>query len=331
MPLKKLLISGACLRENGFELGDGKYYGKASLILLDLCSGEFRAVLIKSEGGTNYPAENPNLQFTAACVDGDTLWLPTDTEIYAYKLPNFSLISCYSHPCFNNVHSAHIIGGDLVVTSTGLDNIVVMDKYNGNIKTILNTEGKDPWHRFSPEVDYRVIHSTKPHHSHPNYVFTLNNDLWVTRCTQEDAVCLSDMSKRIDVSQGSNTSIHDGVWWGDKLVFTRVDGTLAICDPESHEVLEKHDPYGRERNRPRGWCRGLFIDGDMFYIGYSKLRKTKLTAKLKFISRGNFKYRNGNEALIIAYNMQTQQVERTYEFNSGAMDAIYGIMPYEYD
>jgi hypothetical protein len=251
--------------------------------------------------------------------------------VFAYRLPDMQQQACYSHPCFQNINSVHAFADELVVSSTGLDNVVVLDKQSGQIKQILNAEGKDPWHRFSSDIDYRQVHSTRPHDAHPNYVFQLNNELWVTRCTQEDAVCLTDMAKRIDVSEGGNISIHDGLWWQDKLVFTRVDGFLVICDPVSGKVLDKHDPFGLERNRPRGWCRGLYINGDMFYIGYSKLRKTKLTTKLKFISQGNFKYRDGNEATVVAYNMRTQQVERVYEFNSASIEAVYGILPYQYD
>ena len=330
MSLRKILVAGGCLRQNGFELGEGKYYAKASLLLLDLQSGEFETVLSKADGGPHYPAEHPNQQYTAPCLDGDTLWLPTDTEVYAYSLPDFKPLACFSHPCFHNIHSAHVFADELVVTSTGLDNVVVMDKANGEIKSILNAEGKAPWHRFSPETDYRLIHSTRPHDAHPNYVFKLNDALWVTRCKQEDAVCLNDVNQKIDVGQGEHISVHDGLWWGEYIVFTRVDGFLVICDPITGKVVDKHDPFAAERNRPRGWCRGLHIDGDMFYIGYSKLRKTKLTAKLKFISQGNFKYRDGNDALVVAYNMRTKKVERTYAFTDGVIDAIYGILPFNY-
>ena len=62
--MAKLLLSGGCLRPNGFELGEGKYYDKASLVQLDLDTGEFTTVLSKDDGGKNYPVEHPNLQFT---------------------------------------------------------------------------------------------------------------------------------------------------------------------------------------------------------------------------------------------------------------------------
>ncbi|GAA0856941.1 hypothetical protein [Aliiglaciecola litoralis] len=329
--MAKLLLSGGCLRPNGFELGEGKYYGKASLVQLDLDSGEFVTVLSKEEGGENYPAEHPNLQFTAGCVDGDTLWLPTDTEVHQYSLPELTLKSVYSHPCFHNIHSTHIINDELVASSTGLDNIVVMDKTDGHIKRIINTQGKDPWHRFDPDTDYRLVHSTRPHDSHPNFVFKVDNDLWATRCTQEDAVNLSNVEDKIDISMGGDVSVHDGVCWNDKIVFTRVDGALVFCDPQNRSVIETFDPFGNALNRPMGWCRGLHIDGDMFYIGYSKLRKTNLKSKIKFLTKGNFKYSSGNNSLVVALNIKTRKVEQVYTSPEDTIDAIYGIMPFNYD
>ena len=36
------------------------------------------------------------------------------------------------------------------------------------------------WERFDPEVDYRQVPTTKPHETHPNFVFIVEEDVWVT-------------------------------------------------------------------------------------------------------------------------------------------------------
>lgn len=326
-----ILLSGGCLRPNGYALGEGKYYQSARLVKLDVESGEFSLMMSKQEGGEHYPAEHPNLQFTCGHIQGDTLWISTDTEVHQYQLPNFSLIKVISHSCFHNIHSVARYDNQLVITSTGLDNVVVCDPHSGEIIRIINTQGKDPWHRFSPDIDYRLLHSTRPHDSHPNFVFQLEDNLWVTRCTQEDAVNLSDVSDRIDIDLGNDKGVHDGHWYKGKLIFTQVDGVLLICDPQQRKMVEMFDPFENHSNRPLGWCRGLCIIGDDFYIGYSKLRKTSVTARLKFLSQGNFRYASGNNALVVKVNMRTRQVVRTYVTPDGMIDAIYGILPYPYD
>lgn len=329
--MKKLLVAGARLRPGGYELGDGKYYDKATLMQLDLESGEYSEVLCKTEGGVNYPAEHPNLQYTAPCLEGDFLWLPTDTEVYKYQLPSFEELACFSHPCFQNLHSAHIFGEELVVSSTGLDNIVVMDKHSGAVKDIYGTEGKGPWHRFNDQTDYRQVHSTRPHVTHPNFVFKIDDDYWVTRCGFEDAVKINDVEDKIKVGQKDIIAVHDGITWNGKVVFTRVDGFIVVCDPKTREVLNKIDPFENERNRPLGWCRGLCIEEGIFYIGYSKLRKTKLKSKLKYLTKGNFKFTSGNNSLVVAYDLANQKVLRIYESDDDVIDAIYGILPFNYE
>lgn len=327
---KQILLAGGCLRPNGFELGEGKYYHSARLVKLDTVTGQFEVVLQKDEGGENYPSEHPNLQFTCCWIDGDDLWLPTDTEVLQYSLPDLTLIKSISYPCFHNIHSVALINGELAITSTGLDNVVICDPQSGEIKQILNTQGKDPWHRFDKETDYRQLYSTRPHDSHPNHVFEMEGDLWVTRCTQEDAVNLSNVEDRISITEDHRTSVHDGHLYNGQLIFTRVDGMLAICDPKTRKLVERFDPFEKEANRPMGWCRGLYIDGDDFYIGYSKLRKTSMKSRLKFLTQGNFKYASGNNALVVKVNMQTRKVEKTYTTPDGMIDAIYGIVPYNY-
>jgi hypothetical protein len=219
-----------------------------------------------------------------------------------------------------------LFNDDLYVTSTGLDNIVVLNKQTGQIKEIINCDGKEPWHRFDSNKDYRKIHSTRPHDCHPNYLFKIEDQMWVTRCTQEDAVKLSDPTDRIDIDLGGDKGVHDGVWWNDYLIFTQVDGRLLICDPKIRELIEIYDPFENTTNRPLGWCRGLLIVGDDFYIGFSKLRKTKMRSRLKFLTQGNFRYASGNNALVVKTNMRRREVMQTYITPDGMLDAIYGIM-----
>ncbi|MFA3790735.1 hypothetical protein AB6T38_06430 [Aliiglaciecola sp. SL4] len=324
----KLLLSGGCLRPNGFELGEGKYYQSARLVELDTETKLCRIIIQQDEGGSNYPSEHPNLQFTNGCIVDQKLWLPTDTEVHLYQLPDFKLVKTISHPCFHNIHSVTMIKGELVITSTGLDNVVFCDPDSGIITRIVNTEGKAPWHRFDNNIDYRKYHSTRPHDSHPNFVFELDNQVWVTRCTQEDAVNLSQVSDRIDINLGNDKGVHDGLWWKDKLVFTQVDGVLLLCDPIERKMIEIIDPFLNVSNRPLGWCRGLYIEGDMFYVGFSKLRKTGMKSRLKFLSQRNFKYASGNNALVVKVDMRTRKVIDTFETPNGMLDAIYGILPF---
>lgn len=326
MGINKLLISGACERKGGYELGDGKYYEKGILVELDLSSGKYDEVYSLSESGPNYPDEHPNLQFTAGCIQGDTMWLPTDTEIHEIYLPDRALKRVISHSCFQNLHSVHRFGDQIVATSTGLDNVVFMDASSGEINNVVNCEGKEPWHRFDVDVDYRQVHSTRPHDCHPNYVFEWQDSLWVTRCRQEDAVNLTNFRQKLEITGGHVTSIHDGVVWNEKLIFTRVDGLLVFFDKDTAQPTELQDPFHGKRNRPIGWCRGLFIDDGIAYLGYSRIRKTRMKDRLKYLAKRNIKYSTSSNALIVAYDIANQKLLKVYETPPNMIDAIYGVM-----
>ena len=325
---RKILVTGGLLRENGYELGEGKYYGCAKLLAIDIESGCCEQLLSVAVGNENFPEIHPNLEFTAGDVEGELLWLPTDTEVRLYRYPSLELLRTYSHPCFQNVHSVVVRGNDLYVTSTGLDLVVVLDKRDGSIQNIASAEGKSPWHRFSPDVDYRMVHSTRPHDCHPNYVFWIDDQPWVTRCTQEDAVKLGDPSNRIDISGPRRPiSVHDGIVHNGSVYFTTVDGCIMIADADRRHVVEQVDLTSMKGfSGLRGWCRGLHIEDDACYVAFSRLRRTKRAEKLQWVNR---MLKTGlviEECSVLKVDLDRRQIIGEFRLPNGAIDAIYSIL-----
>lgn len=325
----RVLITGGVLRENGFELGEGKYYGAAKLLLLDTTTGHVQELVCVTEGNDNFPAEHPNLEFTVGDVDGSDLWLATDTEIRLYDYQTLNLRRTYSYPCFHNIHSVASKDDDLYVTSTGLDLVVVLDKRTGQIKRHLHADGKPIWHRFRPDVDYRRIHSTRPHDCHPNYVFWLDNEPWVTRCTQEDAVQLNQPSIRIDVSgKRRPISVHDGIVHDGLIHFTTVDGTITIVDASTKSVIEQIDLTALTGfGGLRGWCRGLYLQDSLCFVGFSRLRRTRRIEKLHWVNRMLQRGDAVTESSILAVDLKRRAIVRDYRIPAGMIDAIYSVLP----
>ena len=324
---RKLLITGARERPNGFELGDGKIYDAALLVRLDLDSGETETLIEKTDAGPHYPDAHPNLQFTSGCTQGSSIWLPTDTEIYKVNYPSLAIEKVISHPCFQNIHSAHILEGLLWVTSTGLDMVIAIDPRSGEILKQYNAEHKPLWHRFSPDVDYRKTHSTRPHACHPNFVFLHDAEYWVTRCTQEDAVTISTPSKRINISGTDKTiSVHDGIVIGDNCYFTSVDGCLVIADILAQKVVNTIDICKRHDLGRLGWCRGLLIEDNIAYLGFSSIRRTRQSRKLSWLG-DSLNRVLGKPAAIVAYDFKKDKVLRKYELRKDSLAAIYSVLP----
>jgi len=326
-----ILITGGLLRPNGFELGEGKYYGCAKLLRLDIRTAQVETLLSIDVGNENYPDEYPNLEFTVGDVDGKSLWLATDTEIRHYSYPTLDLIATFSHPCFHNIHSVAVRGDELYVTSTGLDMVVVLNKRTGNILRHINTEGKLIWHRFSSEVDYRKLHSTRPHDSHPNFVFWVEDEPWVTRCTQEDAVMLRNPTIRINITgrdKPINLSVHDGIVKDGYIYFTTVDGRIVIADAATQHIantvnITKLKGYGGLR----GWCRGLYLTDEICYVGFSRFRKTMRMEKLEWIKRLMLCGETIEECSVLALDLKQPRILADYRIPRDMLDALYSVIP----
>lgn len=326
--MARLLITGGMERENGFLLGEGKYYSRARLLRLDTDSGEVERLLEISEGGENYPEQHPNLQFTAGCVEGQRLWLPTDTEVHCYSYPDLSRLATISYPFFHNIHHVNVIDGGLYVVSTGLDLVVRLDAETFEPVEFLQAEGKDPWSRFSPHVDYRKIHSTRPHHSHPNYVFQVDGRRWLTRCTQQDAVCLDDPSRRFVISGGHDIGVHDGVLHEGLLYFSTVQGLLVVADPDTSTVVEEIDLLSLEpRREVKGWCRGILFQEEIVYVAYSRIRPTRDRRKVAWLRRFAPSLRRHRQAQVVAYDLKARKKVAEWLFPDDLIHAIYSILP----
>lgn len=323
---KYLLISGAKERENGFELGEGRYYEQAKLLKLDIESGKVDTILEKSDGGEHYPDEHPNLQYTSAFLDGDILWLPTDTEIYKLSYPSLQVLKVISEPFFHNIHSVNVFDKKVYVTSTGLDLVAVFDE-DGELLDMYNTEGKDLWHRFSKDEDYRIIHSTRPHDCHPNFVFKWQDEAWVTRCRQQDAICLTDVDKKMELTDPLNRiSVHDGMVFGEFIYFTSVDGMIIVMDPKTNKIVEQFNLVKALNKGELGWARGISISDDgIAYVGFSKIRRTKMVEKLAWLALGQINKMRYIPASVVAFDLINKKIVQQFSIPLEEIDAVYGI------
>jgi hypothetical protein len=206
---------------------------------------------------------------------GDKLYTCTTTEVLIFQVPSFRQVGYISLPCFNDLHHAiPASDGNLLVVSTGLD-MVFKVSLGGEVLQEWCVVDEAPWTRFSRSVDYRKIETTKPHLSHPNFVFELNGETWVTRFTQRDAISLNGSKARIDIALEKP---HDGVLWGDHLVFTVVDGKVIFANRQTHRVdrvLDLRQIQDRNQQVLPAWCRGVLpVDANTMWVGFTRIRRT---------------------------------------------------------
>lgn len=321
--MDKLLVTGGAQRHDAVKLGEGRRYHSAYLTELDFESGTVRELLSIKKGNENYPDDLPNITFTCCTLDGDRLYLCTETEVFVYRYPELELINSASYKFFQNSHHVAPVGEYVAVASTGLDMVALLDNVTLQPVRLLNALGKDPWHRFSPSVDYRKLHSTKPHESHPNFVFLLDSKPWVTRFNQKDAVCLTDMSQRIDIGL---ERVHDGNVIGDSVYFTTVDGRIVCVDKASKNIKRVFDlnEIGREGVQ-LGWCRGLLVEGNIAYVGFTRIRQTTTKENVKWLL-GKVCGKNILPTRIAKYDLVNQRKVGEVALPCGMIDAVYSVV-----
>jgi hypothetical protein len=325
-PMNSFYVTGGRLRSTLFrKLEEWQSCEQALLIELDPARNQSRACVEYVSPPDVCPEVLPAVLFKSATLQENQLYTCTSTEVLVYELPSFRLLHYISLPCFNDLH--HVCPthqGTLLVAVTGLD-LVQEITTTGKVVREWSVLGEDPWARFSPHTDYRKVPTTKPHKSHPNHVFELDQEVWVTRLQQRDAICLTTPGHRIDI--GAQRP-HDGYVFGDRIYFTTVDGHIVIADRKTLQVKETIDlnQMSREPGQTLGWCRGVLpVDERWLWVGFTRVRPTKFVENVTWIRHGNsHRHRPSHVAL---YDLERKTCEQEIELEPHGIGVIFSLLP----
>ncbi len=267
-------------------------------------------------------AEGDAVLFKSGTLQGNTLYACTQTEVLLYRLPQFEQVGYVSLPSFNDVHHVRPTpDGNLLIANSGLEMVLEVTP-SGDVLREWNVLGEDPWACYSKETDYRKGVSTKPHRAHPNYVFYVGDDIWVTRFQQKDALCLTAPHKRIDIGK---EHIHDGVLHQGLLYFTRVDGMVVIANPETLRIEEIVDLNTMEEpGTLLGWCRGLMFDQDRLWVGFTRIRPTKFREAVSWVRQG---FNRVLPTHITCYDLNDRKRITEIDVEVHGLNAVFSIFP----
>jgi hypothetical protein len=269
-----------------------------------------------------------SILFKSAALEADRLYLTTMTEVLILSWPDLRLVRHLSHPCFGDVHHARPTptGDGVLVACSGLDMVVAFDAGDEPVE-FLPVLDEAPWSRYSPETDYRKALPTAPREAHPNFIFHIDGELWVTRSAQKDAVCLHDRSKRIDIGI---ERVHDGFVVGDLVYFTTVNGYVVVADARTRRVEARIDLFSLSgKEAPLGWCRGIHVTGDIAYVGFSRIRPTRLYENVRWVRS---QVRPGTAAAparptrIGVYDLARGSLLDEVDLEQGGLAAVYSII-----
>lgn len=295
-------------------------YQKGLVLEVDTRSGEAKVVFEYVSPPEVCPPVSPAILFKSGTLVGGTMYLCTQTEILVIRAPSLERIAYLSLPMFNDLHHVRPTpGGNLLVANSGLD-MVLEVTLDGAVVHEWNVLGEDPWIRFSRDVDYRRIPTTKPHLAHPNHVFYIGEEPWTTRFEQRDAISLTDPGRRIDVGL---ERLHDGVVHEGRAYFTTVDGKLAIADTATLRVDEVVDLTTFHPADTRlGWCRGILFDGPRIWVGFSRIRPTKIRENVGWVLRG---FRRDSGTHLACYDLVARRVVTEIPLEELGLSAVFSV------
>ena len=318
----------------GFSLPkEWSQYKRALVLRVD--QGRAERVLEYESPPEHVPDETPSHVFKAATLQDGTAYLCTQTEVLICDLPGFAIRRVISHPCFNDLHHvAPAPDGRLFVAVTGLDAVAELSPA-GDLLRLVSVLGGSPWDRFSPDVDYRKVPTTKPHLAHPNYVFFLDGHPWVTRFQQRDAIPL-DGGTNGGTNGGKSFNIaaqgvHDGHVEGDRVYFTAVDGCVIRFDLRTGRKadVDLNTLRAPDDDRPLGWCRGFLPQGDRAWVGFSRIRYTTLRKNLSWLRHGfrETEHHQMQPTRIALYDLEQPALLDQIDLEPAGLGAVFSIHP----
>lgn len=301
-------------------------YETALILEIDVDSGRVRTCVEHKTPSEARASDSSSSVFKSGTLVGDILYTCTSTEVLIFQLPQFRQVGYISLSCFNDLHHVTLSSDqNLLAAITGLDMVVKFD-LDGRVLAEWSVLPEAPWSRFSATKDYRKVETTKPHHSHPNFVFELENEVWATRFRQKDAICLRDLSKRIEIG---SQSPHDGLLIGNDLYFTTVDGQVIVVDAASRKVKQSTDFKKIDGHEALlGWCRGLMpVDHERVWVGFTRIRKTRFRENVLWVRSVFREGMREKPTHISLYDLKTLQCLQEFDLEKHGMNIVFSIFP----
>ena len=303
----KLLLTGGYPRKDHASSKEGFRYEEAFVNVLDWDKGEFeREFRYKSPPEYSDPCLTQ--QFKSGTLIGRKLIVPSNIEILFIDIDTFEVSRTITMPSFTDLHHVACRDNKLYVANTGAETVHILDM-EGNVLNEYPQVDNPTWKQYGESPDLRLIASTKPHFIHLNFIFFLEGQPWITRFQNRDAVSLFDKSKKIDLNISEGRP-HDGHIVGDYIYFTLTDGHIIIVNKNTLEREEIINLNNISNNKLQlGWCRGIEIIDDQAYVGFSRLRRSKIVEYGSWIIQG----RQKQSACITQYDLVKKELIKKVE------------------
>jgi len=323
MAAETFIVTGARRSAAEFSMDNLAESYQAVLCEVDFERGVVLRSYVEDKPDPAISVQAYSASFRGCSRYGNTLYSCTHSEIVEFEIDNFTVKNRITLPVFNDLHHVMRSENGLIFASTGIDHVGMIEAAQTRLYPVLP---QGDYAEVDPRADYRVI-CTKPHKAHPNHVFRIDGQLWVTRFEQRDAVRLDNFDERLAVEVERP---HDGLVVDNRVYFTTVNGAIVVFDAKSRRRLEVHDLTQLQRNPKMGWCRGIEVVGDCAYVGFSTIRKTRSMDNLSFLTDRFMQWRDGllnaAPARIMKYDLRRRKIVSEMRFRHSELGIMFSIL-----
>ncbi len=330
--MAKLYVLGGRQRKTGIKApryeNEWYLYDAALILEVDTEAATARTCIEYQSPRAVCPGDQPAGNFKCGALLGNILYTCTNSEVLIYRVPEFERIGYITLPCFNDLH--HVTptaDGNLLVVSTGLDMVFKITDTGAPLAEWCVVD-EMPWKRFSREVDYRTVVTTRPHLSHPNFAFELNDEVWVTRFEQGDAIGLNKPGKRIALELWRP---HDGLRHGERILFTGVEGKIVIANAQTlgiEETIDLRKIQDRGREILPAWCRGVLpVDERKMWVGFTRIRQTLLRENVRWVKNLLQEGTVAKPTHIALFDVVGKECLEEFDLEPYGMHTVFGIFP----
>lgn len=107
------------------------------------------------------------------------------------------------------------------------------------------------------------------------------------------------------------------------MLFTTVDAKVVIADTRTLTVTEVIDLREmHDKDLLLGWCRGLLLDGDRLWVGFSRMRPTRFRENVAFLKNG-FRHYLGTH--VACYDLRERRCVAQIDTEAVGLNAVFGV------
>jgi hypothetical protein len=117
--------------------------------------------------------------------------------------------------------------------------------------------------------------------------------------------------------------VHDGCRANGRYYFTSVCGHVIEADLDERRVTETFRVCEKDGTPVIGWCRGLLVTDDSYYVGFTVLRKTLFSENVAWLKQQIKGVEGIRKTQIVKVDRGTRTIVDRFVFDTDELSSVF--------